>query len=240
MSAHILEVNDLHYYYGSIHALKGISFYVDEGEKITLIGANGAGKTTTLQSISGLLDSIGIRGEILYEGKPIQKKPAHVIAQKGLVQVLEGRHIFPRLSVLENLVLGAYLRDDRKNVQEELGVIFEQFPRLDERRAQMGNTLSGGEQQMLAIARALLAKPRIIMMDEPSLGLAPLIVKEIFEIINNICAKGITVILVEQNSHLALRTADRGYVMATGEIILHDRCDKLIDNEHVIKSYLGS
>ncbi|MDR1508067.1 MAG: ABC transporter ATP-binding protein [Synergistaceae bacterium] len=240
MSAHILEVNDLHYYYGSIHALKGISFYVDEGEKITLIGANGAGKTTTLQSISGLLDSIGIRGEILYEGSPIQKKPAHVIAKKGLVQVLEGRHIFPRLSVSENLALGAYLRNDRKNVERELGVIFEQFPRLNERRNQMGNTLSGGEQQMLAIARALLGKPKIIMMDEPSLGLAPLIVKEIFEIINNICAKGITVILVEQNSHLALRTADRGYVMATGEIILHDRCDKLIDNEHVIKSYLGS
>jgi branched-chain amino acid transport system ATP-binding protein len=240
MSPHILEINNLHYYYGSIHALKGISFYVDEGEKITLIGANGAGKTTTLQSISGLLDSAGIRGEILYEGQPIQKKPAHVIAKKGLVQVLEGRHIFPRLSVLENLALGAYLRDDHKNVQEELGVLFKQFPRLSERREQMGNTLSGGEQQMLAIARALLSKPKIIMMDEPSLGLAPLIVKEIFEIINNICAEGITVILVEQNSHLALRTADRGYVMMTGEIILHDKCEKLIDNEHVIRSYLGS
>jgi branched-chain amino acid transport system ATP-binding protein len=239
MSGHILEVNGLHYYYGSIHALKGISFYVDEGEKITLIGANGAGKTTTLQSVSGLLDSIGVRGEILYEGKPIQKKPAHAIAKMGLVQVLEGRHIFPRLTVLENLTLGAFLRDDRKNVQDELGLIFKQFPRLEERKDQMGNTLSGGEQQMLAIARALLGNPKVIMMDEPSLGLAPLIVKEIFEIINNICAKGITVILVEQNSHLALKTADRGYVMATGEIILHDKCERLIGNEHVIKSYLG-
>lgn len=237
--AALLEINDLHYRYGAIHALKGISLYVNEGEIVTLIGANGAGKTTMLRSISGLLDASGISGEILYMGKPIHKKGAHKIAGMGLCQVLEGRHIFPRLTVEENLQVGAFQRKDTAGVKEDINKIYKQFPRLDERKKQEGGTLSGGEQQMLAIARGLMSKPKLMMMDEPSLGLAPIIVKEIFNIIRDINKDGISVLLVEQNCNMALQTAHRGYVLETGEVMLHDTCEKLICNEQVKKSYLG-
>jgi len=237
--AAILEINNLHYRYGAIHALKGVSLHVNEGEIVTIIGANGAGKTTMLRSISGLLDANGISGEILFEGNPIQKKGAHKIASMGLCQVLEGRHIFPRLTVEENLQIGAYQRKDTAGIKEDLKKVYKRFPRLEERKKQEGGTLSGGEQQMLAIARGLMSRPKLMMMDEPSLGLAPIIVKEIFEIIKDINNDGISVLLVEQNCNIALQTAHRGYVLETGEIVMHDTCEKLICNEEVKKSYLG-
>ena len=235
----LLEVHDLHYYYGNIHSVKGVSLYVNEGEIVTLIGANGAGKTTTLQMISGLTNPAGVHGEILFDGQPIQKKKGNKIVALGLMQVLEGRHVFPKLTVEENLFMGAYLRRDTKNIKEDLKNVYQQFPRLKERCRQLAGTLSGGEQQMLAIGRALINRPRMILLDEPSLGLAPLIVKEIFESIRDISRQGTTILFVEQNSKIALATAQRGYVLQTGEIILHDTCENLLGNEDVQKAYLG-
>jgi branched-chain amino acid transport system ATP-binding protein len=235
----LLEIKDLHYYYRNIHVVKGIDLSIDEGEIVTIIGANGAGKTTTMQTISGLTPAAGVQGEITFAGKPIHKRAGHEITKLGLAQVLEGRHIFSQLSVKENLEIGAYLRRDTKNIREDMKRMYRLFPRLDERQAQMGGTLSGGEQQMLAIARAMLARPRMLLLDEPSLGLAPLIIKEIFEAIVAIRKEGTTILFVEQNSKVALSTADRGYVMQTGEIILHDRCERLLQNEDVKKAYLG-
>lgn len=234
----MLEVKNLHYYYyGDIHSLKGISFVVREGEIVTLIGANGAGKTTTLRCVSGLLGNIK-EGEIIFDGRDISKLKPHIISSLGLIQVLEGRHIFFQLSVYENLKMGAYLRKD-KNIESDIKYIFDLFPRLEERKNQLGGTLSGGEQQMLAIGRALMSKPKILLMDEPSLGLAPLISKEIFSTISRISNEGITILLVEQNSKAALNIADRGYIVENGKIILHDECKNLINNEEVKKSYIG-
>ncbi len=236
----LLEIKDFHYYYGNVHVVKGIDLYVDEGEIVTLIGANGAGKTTTMQTISGLTAAAGVRGEILFNGKNIEKLPGHEITKRGLCQVLEGRHIFSQLTVLENLETGAYLRKDKKNLREDVRRMYKLFPRLEERKNQLGGTLSGGEQQMLAIARAMLGNPKMLLLDEPSLGLAPLIVKEIFEAIVAIREQGTTILFVEQNSKIALNTANRGYVMQTGEIILSDSCANLIQNRDVQKAYMGA
>lgn len=236
----LLELHDFHYYYGNIHVVKGIDLCVEEGEIVTIIGANGAGKTTTLQAISGLLPSAGIRGQVLFDGAPIHRKKGYEISRKGLVQVLEGRHIFSQLTVLENLHIGAYNRRDRRSLPEEIQEIYKMFPRLEERKHQLGGSLSGGEQQMLAIARALLGRPRILLLDEPSLGLAPIIVREIFESIQRIAENGTTILFVEQNSKIALSVAHRGYVMQTGEIIMHDTCKNLMESEDVKKAYLGA
>ena len=235
----LLELKDFHYSYGNIQVVKGIDLYVEEGEIITLIGANGAGKTTTMQTISGLTPASGVSGTIEFEGKPIQKLPGYEITKRGLVQVLEGRHIFSQLTVLENMETGAYLRKDRKVVKDDIQKMYRLFPRLEERKTQLGGTLSGGEQQMLAIARAMIGQPKLLLLDEPSLGLAPIIVKEIFEAIKQIRETGTTIMFVEQNSKIALNTADRGYVMQTGEIILHDTCESLMNNEQVQKAYMG-
>lgn len=235
----LLELKDFHYSYGNIHVVKGINLKVEQGEIVTLIGANGAGKTTTMQAISGLTAPSGVKGEILFDGKLIQKKHGYEICKAGLSQVLEGRQIFSQLSVLENLQTGAYLRKDKAGIQEDVKKMYRLFPRLEERKYQMGGTLSGGEQQMLAIARAMLANPKMLMLDEPSLGLAPLIVNEIFKAINAIRKEGMTIMFVEQNSKIALSTADRGYVMQTGEIIMQDTCEALLNNEEVKKAYLG-
>lgn len=235
----LLELHDFHYSYGNIHVVKGINLTVEEGEMVTLIGANGAGKTTTLQTISGLTDAKGIGGEIIFNGKSIAGIKGNKIAKMGLVQVLEGRHVFSKLTVEENLMVGAFVRNDTKQVKEDLKKIYRRFPRLEERRQQSGGTLSGGEQQMLAIGQALIANPRMILLDEPSLGLAPLIVSEIFKAIREINSEGTTVLFVEQNSKIALTTASRGYVMQNGEIILHDTCENLLNNEDVKKAYLG-
>lgn len=238
--APILELSDFHYYYGNIHAVKGINICVNEGEIVTLIGANGAGKTTTLQTISGLTHPKGVRGEIFFNGRKIQGMKGNKIAALGLMQVLEGRRIFSKLTVEENLMIGAYLRKDTKNIKDDLEAIYKRFPRLRERKAQMGGTLSGGEQQMLAIGRALINRPKLLLLDEPSLGLAPLIIKEIFVAINEINREGTTILFVEQNSKIALATANRGYVFQTGEIVMSDSCDRLLQNEDVKKAYLGA
>lgn len=235
----LLELQNFQYSYGNIKVVKGIDLHVNEGEMVTLIGANGAGKTTTMQTISGLTNPKGIEGEIYFDGIKINGMKASKIANLGLVQVLEGRHIFPKLSVEENLMTGAYTRKDRNNIQKDLSNIYERFPRLLERRTQLGGTLSGGEQQMLAIGRALIAKPKMILMDEPSLGLAPIIVQDIFEIVKEINKEGITVLFVEQNSNIALNTAQRGYVMQTGNMVLEDSCQNLLKNEDVRRAYLG-
>ena len=237
--APLLEVRQLHYYYGNIHSVKGIDLYVDEGEIVTLIGANGAGKTTTLQTISGLTGASGVRGEIIFDGKPIQKKSGHKIVGLGLMQVLEGRHVFSKLTVEENLMTGAYLRKDRAKIKDDLKKVYQLFPRLEERYLQMAGTLSGGEQQMLAIGRALINNPKMILMDEPSLGLAPLIIKEIFEAIKRINYEGTTILFVEQNSKIALSAASRGYVLQTGELVMTDTCENLLKNEDVQKAYMG-
>ena len=237
--AKLLELIDFHYYYGSIHSVKGINLHVDEGEMVTLIGANGAGKTTTLQSISGLTKRRGVVGKILYNGQEIQAYPGSKVAGIGIAQALEGRHVFSKLSVEENLKMGAYLRKDTKNIKTDMDDVYRRFPRLLERRTQMAGTLSGGEQQMLAIGRALLGRPKLLLLDEPSLGLAPLIVKEIFVAVNDINREGTTVLFVEQNSKIALSTAHRGYVMQTGEIVMSDTCERLLENEEVKNAYLG-
>lgn len=235
----MLELHNFQYSYGNIKVVKGIDLYVNEGEMVTLIGANGAGKTTTLRTISGLTEARGVQGEILFDGKRIQGIKGSRIARMGLVQVLEGRHIFSKLTVEENLLNGAYTRRDTRGIRGDLGKIYKRFPRLLERRQQMGGTLSGGEQQMLAIGRALIANPKMILLDEPSLGLAPLIVAEIFEAIREINREGTTVLFVEQNSKIALTTAQRGYVLQTGRMILTDTCESLLHNEEVRKAYLG-
>lgn len=236
----MLELIDFHYYYGNIHSVKGISLYVDEGEMVALIGANGAGKTTTMQTISGLTKRRGVQGKILFKGMEIQHFPGYKVASLGISQALEGRHVFAKLSVEENLMLGAYLRKDKPSIKKDMDKVFERFPRLLERRTQMGGTLSGGEQQMLAIGRALINRPKLMLMDEPSLGLAPLITKEIFKAVREINAEGTTVLFVEQNSKIALSVAHRAYVMQTGHIVMTDLCSNLMTNEEVKKAYLGT
>jgi branched-chain amino acid transport system ATP-binding protein len=234
----LLELNNVHTYYGHIHALKGLSIKVNEGEIVTLIGSNGAGKSTTLRTISGLLRPR--HGEITLEGKRINQVPPHDILKLGISQSPEGRRIFPRLTVLENLELGAYGRSGKNTeFRDDLERIFELFPRLRERVGQKGGTLSGGEQQMLAIGRALMSHPRVLLLDEPSMGLAPVLVEQIFEIIKEINEQGMTVLLVEQNALLALAIAHRGYVIQTGKIVLEDEAKALSENETVKKAYLG-
>ena len=234
----MLKLKNIKTYYGNIQALKGVSIDVSEGEIITLIGANGAGKTTTLMSISGIVPPRS--GEILFEDKPIHQLPGNEIVAMGLSQVPEGRRIFPYLTVSENLDMGAFLRGDSDGIKEDIDYIFELFPILAERRNQAGGTLSGGEQQMLAISRALMAKPRLLLLDEPSLGLAPLVVKQIFDIIRKINSEqGTTIFLVEQNANMALKIADRGYVMENGKITLTDTAASLLANDDVRKAYLG-
>ena len=233
----MLEIKDLEVYYGMIQAIKGISFEVNEGEVIALIGANGAGKTTILHTISGLIAPK--KGSITFEGQEITKIPAHKIVENGLAQVPEGRRVFPSLSVLQNLKLGAYTRKDKKEIDDTLKMIYERFPRLEERKNQPAGTLSGGEQQMLAMGRALMSKPRIILMDEPSMGLSPIFVNEIFDIIKQVSASGPTVLLVEQNAKKALSIADRGYVLETGKIVKEGKASDLLNDEAVKKAYLG-
>lgn len=233
----MLELKDVHTYYGNIHALKGISFKVDDGEIVTLIGSNGAGKTTTLRTIQGMLRPR--TGTIHLDNVELEKLPPHQIAMMGIAQSPEGRLIFPRMTVMENLEMGAYARKDKSGFQQDLDRVFKLFPRLKERVSQKGGTLSGGEQQMLAMARALMARPRIILLDEPSMGLSPILVDLIFETIVAINKEGTTVLLVEQNALMALSIANRGYVIQTGEIILTDTAANLKKNEMVQKAYLG-
>lgn len=234
----LLEVHNLHYSYGEIHALKGIGLEVSQGEIVTLIGANGAGKTTTLRAISGLIGKIQA-GEIIFEGRRIDHLRGHGVSAKGVAQCLEGRHVFTNLTVMENLRMGSYLRRDTAQTRKDLEYVFSLFPRLKERENQRGGTLSGGEQQMLAVARALMQRPRILMMDEPSLGLAPLIIQDIFQTIKRINQNGMTILLVEQNSNAALKVAHRGYVIENGEIVLEGNSSQLLQNEDVKKAYLG-
>jgi branched-chain amino acid transport system ATP-binding protein len=233
----LLEVNDIHTYYGKIHALKGISLTVDEGEIVTLIGANGAGKTTTLRTVSGLIKPR--QGNITLEGEDIARYAAHDLVFKGIAMVPEGRGIFAKMSVRENLEMGAYSRNDREGIQKDLEWVFEILPRLKEREKQVAGTLSGGEQQMLATARALMARPRILLMDEPSMGLAPVLVEAIFDTIERVNKEGTTILLVEQNATMALSIAHRGYVLQTGQIVLTDTAANLQKNEMVQKAYLG-
>ena len=233
----MLEVKNLEVYYGVIQAIKGISFEVNEGEVIALIGANGAGKTTTLQTITGMLQPKA--GEIIFEGKDISKIPGHKIVSMGMAHVPEGRRVFAELSVYENLKLGAYTRKDKKEIEETLARVYKSFPRLEERKNQLAGTLSGGEQQMLAMGRALMSKPKIILMDEPSMGLSPILVEEIFHIIREISAGGTTVLLVEQNAKKALAIADRAYVLETGNIVLSGDAKEMMNNYSIKKAYLG-
>jgi len=234
----MLKIVDIHTYYGNIQALKGVSIEVSEGEIITLIGANGAGKTTTLMSISGVVPPR--KGEIFFLNEPIHNKPPDQIVAMGISQAPEGRHIFPGLTVMENLDIGAFLRKDKDGIRDDLEYVFDLFPILAERRGQAGGTLSGGEQQMLAISRALMARPKLMLLDEPSLGLAPIIVERIFDIIRKINEEhGTTIFLVEQNANMALKLANRGYVMENGIITLVDSATRLAVNEDVKKAYLG-
>jgi branched-chain amino acid transport system ATP-binding protein len=233
----MLEVNNIHTYYGNIHALKGISLTVEKGEIVTLIGSNGAGKTTTLRSICGLQKPR--QGNILLEGEDISPFKAHEVVSKGVAMVPEGRGIFARLTVAENLDLGAYIRKDRAAIQKDLERVYTIFPRLKERQRQVSGTLSGGEQQMLATGRALMTRPRLLLMDEPSMGLAPVLVEAIFEVIKAINQEGTTILLVEQNALMALSIAHRGYVIQTGQIVLQDTAANLKSNEMVQKAYLG-
>lgn len=234
----LLQVKDIHTYYGKIHALKGISLEVNEGEIVTLIGSNGAGKTTTLNTISGITPPR--EGQILLEGEDITQLKPHQIVEKGLVQSPEGRKIFGRLTVRENLELGAYSRTDMTSFADDLDLIYELFPRLKERQRQIGGTLSGGEQQMLAIGRALMARPKILLLDEPSMGLAPLLVRDIFLIVQQLnTEQSTTILLVEQNAQQALQVAHRGYVMQSGNVVMADDADKLLADESVRSAYLG-
>lgn len=233
----LLELKDVHSYYGNIHALKGISLTVGRDEIVTLIGSNGAGKSTTLRTISGLLQPQ--QGEIWLEGRRIDRVPAHKVVELGVLQSPEGRRIFPRLTVRENLEMGAFTRTDKGGIAEDLERVYGLFPRLRERVAQKGGTLSGGEQQMLAIGRALMGRPRVLLLDEPSMGLAPVLVEQIFRIIKDINEQGTTILLVEQNALMALGVAHRGYVLQTGQIVLADSAQRLSENEMVQKAYLG-
>ena len=233
----MLEVKDLEVYYGMIQAIKGISFHVDKGEVIALIGANGAGKTTTLHTVTGLLSPKS--GHVIFEGKDITKVPAHKIVSMGMAHVPEGRRVFAELSVYENLKMGAYTRKDKNEIEESLKNVYKRFPRLEERKNQMAGTLSGGEQQMLAMGRALMSKPKIILMDEPSMGLSPIKVNEIFDIIRSVSESGTTVLLVEQNAKKALSIADRAYVLETGKIALEGKAKDLLEDDSIKKAYLG-
>ena len=234
----ILQVEDIHTFYGSIEALKGISIEVKEGEVVTLIGSNGAGKSTTLRSISGL--NAPKTGKIIYDGKEIQGTPAHEVAALGIAQAPEGRRIFPRLTVGENLDMGAFLRSNRQEITRDRDRVFELFPRLKERENQKGGTMSGGEQQMLAMGRAMMANPKMLLLDEPSLGLAPVVVDRIYETIRTINQQGVTILLVEQNANYALDVSARGYVLETGKVALTDQSSALRSNEEVQKAYLGT
>ena len=234
----MLEVRNIQTYYGNIQALKNVSLTINEGEIVTLIGANGAGKSTTLMSICGVTPPR--HGEIVFRGQPIQNLSAEKIVSLGICQVPEGRHIFPQMSVLENLEMGAYMRNDKAAIKSDIDYVFDRFPILEQRRQQAGGTLSGGEQQMLAISRALMARPRLLLLDEPSMGLAPLVTRQIFEIITTMTReRSTTVFLVEQNANLALQTADRGYVLENGRIALQGQAQALLNNENVQKAYLG-
>jgi branched-chain amino acid transport system ATP-binding protein len=233
----VLELSDVHTYYGSIQALKGISLEVRDGEVVTLLGANGAGKTTTLRSINGL--NRPRQGSIRFQGVDITTTPPHEIVKRGIAQSPEGRRLFPRMSVTENLEMGAFQRNDKSEIRSDMDRVFELFPRLQERRHQKAGTMSGGEQQMCAIGRALMARPKLLLLDEPSLGLAPIFVERIFEIIRQINEQGTSILLVEQNALMALDAADRGYVLETGRIVLADKAAALKTNEDVRKTYLG-
>ncbi len=233
----MLKIDNINVYYGAIHAIKGISLEVREGEIVTLIGANGAGKSTTLRTISGLLKPKD--GKISFLGKDIAGKPAHEIVREGISQVPEGRRIFAEMSVLENLELGAFIRKDADGIKADMEMVFRRFPRLEERKAQQAGTLSGGEQQMLAMGRALMSRPKLLLLDEPSMGLAPLLIREIFSIIEDINKTGTTILLVEQNANMALSIADRAYVLETGRITLSGDAAKLAASEDVRKAYLG-
>jgi branched-chain amino acid transport system ATP-binding protein len=234
----MLEVRDLHVHYGSIRALKGISLEVKEGEMVALIGANGAGKTTLLNTLSGF--NRPKQGEILFRGGKIQGLPPNEIVARGMIQVPEGRSILTQMTVLENLEMGAYIRKDSQEVRRDLDKILERFPRLQERRGQLGGTLSGGEQQMLAIGRALMGRPQILLLDEPSMGLSPLLVREVFQIIREIKTAGTTILLVEQNARMALREADRGYVLENGSIVFQESAGELLKSRLVQEAYLGA
>jgi branched-chain amino acid transport system ATP-binding protein len=236
-AGNILELDGVHVYYGAIHALKGVSLTVGAGEIVTLIGANGAGKSTTLRAINGL--NRPREGRIRFDGRDITATPPHAIVKGGIAQSPEGRRLFPRMSVTENLEMGAFQRDDRENFKDDMDRVFELFPRLHERRSQKAGTMSGGEQQMCAIGRALMARPKLLLLDEPSMGLAPIFVEKIFEIVREINKQGTPVLLVEQNALMALDTASRGYVMETGQITLHGPASELKANERVQRAYLG-
>ncbi|MCD7954995.1 MAG: ABC transporter ATP-binding protein [Lachnospiraceae bacterium] len=233
----MLDVKDLEVYYGVIRAIKGVSFEVNEGEIIALIGANGAGKTTILHTVTGLIKPK--TGQVIFEGQDITKMPAHKIVKLGIAHVPEGRRVFAQLTVYQNLRMGAYTRKDKTEIEEALQNVYKRFPRLEERKNQMAGTLSGGEQQMLAMGRALMSHPRIIVMDEPSMGLSPILVNEIFDIIQSVSASGTTVLLVEQNAKKALAIADRAYVLETGKIVQEGRAADLMDDESIKKAYLG-
>lgn len=233
----MLDIKDINVYYGAIHAIKGVSLYVNEGEIVTLIGANGAGKSTTLRTISGLLKPK--TGTINFLGNDIAGMPAHKIVAEGISQVPEGRRIFAEMTVMENLELGAFIRNDKKTIAQDLKMVFRRFPRLEERKLQLAGTLSGGEQQMLAMGRALMSKPKLLLLDEPSMGLAPLLIREIFNIIVDINKTGTTVLLVEQNANMALSIANRAYVLETGRITLSGDAKELAASEEIRKAYLG-
>lgn len=233
----MLEVNNINVFYGSIHAVKDISFQVEKGEIISLIGANGAGKTTILQTVSGLLKST--TGSIVFNGQNLMQIPAHKIVNRGLAQVPEGRRVFLQMSVMENLELGAYTQP-KNTIENNLEIVFEHFPRLKERRTQVAGTLSGGEQQMLAMGRAMMSNPTLLMLDEPSMGLAPILVDEIFKIIEDLNKAGVTILLVEQNAQMALSVADRGYVLETGKVVLTADARDLLNDDSVRKAYLGA
>lgn len=233
----MLELQDIHSYYGNIHALKGITMHVDQGEVVTLIGSNGAGKSTTIRTVSGLMHPR--EGTITLDGERIDQVPAHKLVARGISQSPEGRRIFPRMTVLENLKMGAFVRNDHDGIQEDMERVFALLPRLEERMSQRAGTLSGGEQQMLAIGRALMGRPRLMLLDEPSMGLAPVLVEAIFETIQRINQEGTTILLVEQNALMALEVASRGYVLETGQIVLEGTAEELAANEMVRKAYLG-
>jgi len=233
----MLTVENLSVSYGAINALKGVSFEIKEGEIVALIGANGAGKTTILNTVSGIVEPKA--GKIIYKGQEITKLMPHEVVKLGISQVPEGRRVFPKMSVLENLEMGAYTRTDKLGIKQDMEAVFQRFPRLAERKKQLAKTLSGGEQQMLAMGRALMARPQLLLMDEPSMGLAPILVEEIFKIIAEINQTGTTILLVEQNAHMALSIANRGYVLETGEIVLKGEASALVADPEVRKAYLG-